>query len=99
MASPSPAAVRLDVQGGIAVVHEQLVEDRLRDALGRWSSTRRRVGLLRPGKQMAIDTELRAGHIDAPEARRRRAALAREAQLFGAMDGAMKFVTVPIESR
>jgi type III secretion protein V len=45
-----------------------------------------------PGKQMAIDAELRAGHIDAPEARRRRAALTREAQLFGAMDGAMKFV-------
>jgi type III secretion protein V len=45
-----------------------------------------------PGKQMAIDADLRAGHIDAPEARRRRAALAREAQLFGAMDGAMKFV-------
>ncbi|HSZ83950.1 MAG TPA: FHIPEP family type III secretion protein, partial [Polyangia bacterium] len=45
-----------------------------------------------PGKQMAIDAELRAGHLDAREARSRRAALAREAQLFGAMDGAMKFV-------
>src|SRR6516164_4513020 len=45
-----------------------------------------------PGKQMAIDAELRAGHIDAAEARRRRAALARESQLFGSMDGAMKFV-------
>jgi type III secretion protein V len=45
-----------------------------------------------PGKQMAIDAELRAGHIDHVEARRRRAALARESQLFGAMDGAMKFV-------
>jgi type III secretion protein V len=45
-----------------------------------------------PGKQMAIDAELRAGHIDHAEARRRRAALARESQLFGAMDGAMKFV-------
>src|SRR5262245_46339826 len=45
-----------------------------------------------PGKQMAIDAELRAGHIDAPEARRRRAALTREAQFFGAMDGGMKFV-------
>src|SRR5450432_2325689 len=45
-----------------------------------------------PGKQMAIDAELRAGHIDAREARARRAALARESQLFGAMDGAMKFV-------
>ena len=45
-----------------------------------------------PGKQMAIDAELRAGHLDAAEARRRRATLARESQLFGAMDGAMKFV-------
>ncbi|HVU53325.1 MAG TPA: FHIPEP family type III secretion protein, partial [Polyangia bacterium] len=45
-----------------------------------------------PGKQMSIDAELRAGHIDAREARVRRAALARESQLFGAMDGAMKFV-------
>jgi type III secretion protein V len=45
-----------------------------------------------PGKQMAIDAELRAGHIDANEAGRRRAALARESQFFGAMDGAMKFV-------
>ncbi len=45
-----------------------------------------------PGKQLAIDAELRAGHIDAREARRRRRSLARESQLFGAMDGAMKFV-------
>ena len=45
-----------------------------------------------PGKQMSIDAELRAGHIDANEARRRRALLARESQFFGAMDGAMKFV-------
>jgi type III secretion protein V len=45
-----------------------------------------------PGKQMAIDAELRAGHIDGAEARRRRALLGRESQFFGAMDGAMKFV-------
>jgi type III secretion protein V len=45
-----------------------------------------------PGKQMSIDAELRAGHIDHQEARRRRAALARESQLYGSMDGAMKFV-------
>ena len=45
-----------------------------------------------PGKQMSIDAELRTGHIDHAEARRRRAALARESQLFGSMDGAMKFV-------
>jgi type III secretion protein V len=45
-----------------------------------------------PGKQMSIDAELRAGHIDHNEARRRRAMLARESQFFGSMDGAMKFV-------
>ncbi|MBC8131338.1 MAG: FHIPEP family type III secretion protein [Deltaproteobacteria bacterium] len=45
-----------------------------------------------PGKQMSIDAELRAGHIDHDEARRRRSMLARESQLFGSMDGAMKFV-------
>jgi type III secretion protein V len=45
-----------------------------------------------PGKQMSIDAELRAGHIDAGEAHRWRATLARESQLFGSMDGAMKFV-------
>lgn len=45
-----------------------------------------------PGKQMAVDAELRNGHIDADESRRRRAALERESQLYGAMDGAMKFV-------
>jgi type III secretion protein V len=45
-----------------------------------------------PGKQMSIDAELRAGHIDQEQARHRRIVLARESQLFGAMDGAMKFV-------
>lgn len=45
-----------------------------------------------PGKQMAIDAELRAGHIDAQEAHKRRILLARESQFFGSMDGAMKFV-------
>lgn len=45
-----------------------------------------------PGKQMAIDAELRAGHIDLQEAHQRRIVLARESQFFGAMDGAMKFV-------
>ena len=45
-----------------------------------------------PGKQMAIDAELRAGTIDAAEARRRRRGLSRESQFYGAMDGAMKFV-------
>ncbi len=45
-----------------------------------------------PGKQMAIDAELRAGTIDGPEAQRRRRQLARESQFYGAMDGAMKFV-------
>ena len=45
-----------------------------------------------PGKQMAIDAELRAGGIDGNEARRRRRVLQRESQFYGAMDGAMKFV-------
>jgi type III secretion protein V len=45
-----------------------------------------------PGKQMAIDADLRAGAIDGAEARRRRRALERESQLYGAMDGALKFV-------
>jgi type III secretion protein V len=45
-----------------------------------------------PGKQMSIDSDLRNGDIDQQEARRRRLNLERESQLFGAMDGAMKFV-------
>jgi type III secretion protein V len=45
-----------------------------------------------PGKQMSIDADLRAGAFDMTEARRRRNALARESQLHGSMDGAMKFV-------
>ncbi len=45
-----------------------------------------------PGKQMAIDADLRGGAIDLDEARRQRSALQRESQLYGSMDGAMKFV-------
>ncbi len=45
-----------------------------------------------PGKQMAIDAELRSGAIDGNEARVRRRMLVRESQFYGAMDGAMKFV-------
>jgi type III secretion protein V len=45
-----------------------------------------------PGKQMAIDSELRAGPIHLEEAHIRRMLLTRESQFFGAMDGAMKFV-------
>ncbi len=45
-----------------------------------------------PGKQLAIDAELRAGAMDGAEARRRRRLLQRESQFYGAMDGAMKFV-------
>ena len=45
-----------------------------------------------PGKQMSIDADLRAGAFDLDEARRRRSDLGRESQLFGSMDGAMKFV-------
>ena len=45
-----------------------------------------------PGKQMSIDSDLRAGIISMEQARDRRETLAQESQLFGAMDGAMKFV-------
>jgi len=45
-----------------------------------------------PGKQMAIDADLRSGNIDQDTARTRRAELQRESQLYGSMDGAMKFV-------
>lgn len=45
-----------------------------------------------PGKQMSIDADLRAGIITKDDARTRRHALESESQLYGAMDGAMKFV-------
>ncbi len=45
-----------------------------------------------PGKQMAIDAEQRSGAIDAETARARRTELERESQLYGSMDGAMRFV-------
>lgn len=45
-----------------------------------------------PGKQMSIDADMRAGSIDMDEAKSRRSDLERESQLYGAMDGAMKFV-------
>jgi len=45
-----------------------------------------------PGKQMAIDADLNAGLIGEDEARRRRAEVSQEADFFGSMDGASKFV-------
>src|ERR671932_297342 len=45
-----------------------------------------------PGKQMAIDADLNAGIIDEEEAKRRRKEIADEADFYGAMDGASKFV-------
>lgn len=45
-----------------------------------------------PGKQMSIDADLNAGLIDQEEARRRRREIEREADFYGAMDGASKFV-------
>jgi len=45
-----------------------------------------------PGKQMSIDADLNAGMIDEKEARKRREAISREADFYGAMDGASKFV-------
>ena len=44
-----------------------------------------------PGKQMSIDSDLNAGLIDEVEAKRRRKALATEAEFYGAMDGASRF--------
>lgn len=44
-----------------------------------------------PGKQMAIDADMNAGLIDEREARKRRQAIAREAEFYGAMDGAARF--------
>ncbi len=44
-----------------------------------------------PGKQMAIDADLNAGHIDEHQARARREQTAREAEFYGAMDGAARF--------
>jgi flagellar biosynthesis protein FlhA len=44
-----------------------------------------------PGKQMAIDADLNAGMIDESVARQRREAIAREAEFYGAMDGAARF--------
>jgi len=45
-----------------------------------------------PGKQMSIDADMRAGVIDMEEAQRRRDIISQESKMFGAMDGAMKFV-------
>ncbi|MDR2371605.1 MAG: type III secretion system export apparatus subunit SctV [Puniceicoccales bacterium] len=45
-----------------------------------------------PGKQMSIDADLRAGSIDTDQAKQKRTDLEQENQLYGAMDGAMKFV-------
>ncbi len=45
-----------------------------------------------PGRQMAIDADLNAGTIDEAEAQRRRQEITRQADFFGAMDGASKFV-------
>jgi flagellar biosynthesis protein FlhA len=45
-----------------------------------------------PGKQMAVDADLNAGLIDEKEAKRRRAEIGDEAEFFGSMDGASKFV-------
>ena len=45
-----------------------------------------------PGKQMAIDADLNAGQITDDEARERRSEIGREADFYGAMDGASKFV-------
>ncbi len=45
-----------------------------------------------PGKQMSIDADMRAGVIDMEEAQKRRDRVSQESKMYGAMDGAMKFV-------
>jgi len=45
-----------------------------------------------PGKQMAVDADLNAGNLTEEEARQRRSDISREADFYGAMDGASKFV-------
>lgn len=45
-----------------------------------------------PGKQMSIDADMRAGILDANQARLKRLEIQKESELYGAMDGAMKFV-------
>jgi type III secretion protein V len=45
-----------------------------------------------PGKQLSIDSDLRSGLVDKDEAKRRRRHLELESQLYGSLDGAMKFV-------
>jgi flagellar biosynthesis component FlhA len=45
-----------------------------------------------PGKQMAIDAEIRSGLLDPEEARRKRGEVQSESRFYGALDGAMKFV-------
>src|SRR5207237_8230508 len=44
-----------------------------------------------PGKQLAIDADMNAGIIDQEEARERRAEIGKEAEFYGAMDGAIRF--------
>lgn len=45
-----------------------------------------------PGKQMSIDSDLKAGVVDAEGAKERRSILEKESQLYGSFDGAMKFI-------
>ncbi|WP_142793357.1 FHIPEP family type III secretion protein, partial [Klebsiella pneumoniae] len=45
-----------------------------------------------PGKQMSIDADLKSGLIDNEEVRKRRKELEQESQMYGAFDGAMKFI-------
>ena len=62
-------------------------------ALGRIAEVAARFTLdAMPGKQMAIDADLNTGAIDQNEARKRRAEVSQEADFFGSMDGASKFV-------
>ncbi len=51
-----------------------------------------------PGKQMAIDADLNAGHITEEEAKQRRDEIVRESEFYGAMDGAGKFISGDVKA-
>ncbi len=51
-----------------------------------------------PGKQMAIDADLNAGHITEEEAKERREDIAKESEFYGAMDGASKFISGDVKA-
>jgi type III secretory pathway component EscV len=77
------------VLAGLGVVHHLVVArgaERIAEVAARFALD------ALPGRQLGIDADLRAGALDVTSARRAREDLAREGQMFAALDGAMKFV-------